>query len=219
MSDLKNPQTDLRKSYSVYLNIGFIAALLFFIGLFNIRFGQHDSHDFTPKEKEVITAEHIEQTIHKNKPVEPPRPQTPLEVTDDVTIEDEIIDLNAELIFDERIELPQPPSEEDIPDDEEIFIIVEQKPGIPGGIRQQINKHLKYPEIAQKAGIEGRVVVQFVVNENGKVVQPVVMRGIGGGCDEAAVRAIQKLNFSPGMQRGRPVKVQMTVSVVFDLQN
>jgi protein TonB len=45
------------------------------------------------------------------------------------------------------------------------------------------------------------------------------MRGIGGGCDEAAVRAIQKLNFSPGMQRGRPVKVQMTVSVVFDLQN
>lgn len=220
MLDRKNPKADLRKSYTVYLQVGLIVTLLILLGLFKIEFKPAETQQFVADEQETVKMEEIEQTKQVTKPPPPPRPPSPVEVPNDEIIEDEILDLDAELDLDAPMDLPPPPPpQEEEEDEDEIFLVVEQQPSVPGGITQQIYKHLKYPEIAQKAGIEGRVVVQFVVNENGKVVQPVVVRGIGGGCDEAAVNAIQKLNFQPGMQRGRPVKVRMTVPVVFKLQN
>ena len=85
-----------------------------------------------------------------------------------------------------------------------------------GGL-QSIQGKIKYPEIAILAGIEGRVMVTFVIDEEGNVLNPVVVRGIGGGCDEAAVEAVRKAKFIPGMQRGRPVRVQFTLPVTFKL--
>jgi protein TonB len=61
--------------------------------------------------------------------------------------------------------------------------------------------------------------VQFVIDERGNVNNPVVVRGIGGGCDEAAVEAVKKAKFTPGMQRGRPVKVSYTLPVTFRLSS
>jgi protein TonB len=89
----------------------------------------------------------------------------------------------------------------------------------PAGGMDAIYRRVKYPEIARKAGIEGRVVLQFIVDERGNVVNPIVIRGIGGGCDEAAIDAIRGVKFTPGMQRGRPVKVQFQLPIVFRLQN
>jgi len=218
MLERKKPNVDLRKSYTVYLQIGLIVTLLILLGLFKFEFKPAAAQQFVAQEQETVKMEEIEQTEQVTKPPPPPRPPSPVEVPNDEIIEDEILDLDAELDLDAPMDMPPPP-EEDLEEEDEIFLVVEQQPNVDGGITQQIYKHLKYPEIAQKAGIEGRVVVQFVVNENGKVVQPVVVRGIGGGCDEAAVGAIQKLDFTPGMQRGRPVKVRMTVPVVFKLQN
>ena len=73
--------------------------------------------------------------------------------------------------------------------------------------------------MARRAGIEGRVTVQFIVNEAGQVENPRVIRGIGGGCDEAALEAVKKAKFTPGMQRGRPVRVQFSLPVIFRLQS
>jgi protein TonB len=73
--------------------------------------------------------------------------------------------------------------------------------------------------MARKAGIEGRVTVQFIVNEQGKVENAQVVRGIGGGCDEEALKAIRAAEFEPGMQRGRPVRVQYALSINFRLDN
>ena len=73
--------------------------------------------------------------------------------------------------------------------------------------------------MARKAGIEGRVIVQFIVNEEGKVENPRVIRGIGGGCDEEALRAASNALFKPGRQRGEPVRVQYSLPVIFKLQN
>jgi TonB family protein len=73
--------------------------------------------------------------------------------------------------------------------------------------------------MARRAGIEGRVYVQFIVNENGDVEEPRVIRGIGGGADEEALRAVRDAKFKPGVQRGRPVRVQYSLPVVFKLNN
>ena len=102
--------------------------------------------------------------------------------------------------------------------DDETFIVVEQMPEPIGGMKAIYDK-VVYPDIARKAGIEGRVVVQFVVDETGKVVDPQILRGIGGGCDEAALAALKDVEFTPGYQRGVPVRVQFQLPIVFRLQN
>ncbi len=89
-------------------------------------------------------------------------------------------------------------------------------PELIGGLAS-IQRSVIYPEIAKKAGIEGRVFVQFIIDEKGNVVNPVVLRGIGGGCDEAALEAVRKAKFRPGKQRGRAVRVQYSIPIVFRL--
>lgn len=98
----------------------------------------------------------------------------------------------------------------------EIFLVTEEDPILIDGL-EGIQRTVKYPELARKAGIEGRVFVQFVVNEKGEVENPIVTRGIGGGCDEAALEAVKLAKFIPGKQRGRPVRVQYSLPVTFKL--
>lgn len=101
--------------------------------------------------------------------------------------------------------------------DGELFNAVEQMPEPKGGIIELMKK-INYPEEARKAGIEGRVIVQFIVDKNGNVQNPQVIQGIGGGCDEEALRVIKSTVFTPGQQRGQDVNVKMTMPVVFRLQ-
>ncbi|REL24317.1 TonB family protein [Rhodohalobacter sp. SW132] len=103
----------------------------------------------------------------------------------------------------------------DAPDD--FFVVVEEMPELIGGLAS-IQQDIRYPEMARRAGIEGRVYIQFIVNEEGDVENPQVIRGIGGGADEEALRAVQHAKFKPGIQRGRPVRVQYSLPVVFRLQ-
>ncbi|WP_164682862.1 M56 family metallopeptidase [Cyclonatronum proteinivorum] len=112
--------------------------------------------------------------------------------------------------------LPPPPppalNEGDSPD---LFTVVEQMPEMIGG-QMAFYSALRYPEMARQAGIEGRVILQFIVDEQGNVTNPTVVRSAGaGGLDEAALEALSQVRFKPGMQRGRAVKVQMTQPVVF----
>ncbi|NBC26324.1 MAG: TonB family protein [Bacteroidetes bacterium] len=101
---------------------------------------------------------------------------------------------------------------------DDFFVVVEEMPELIGGLAS-IQKNIRYPEMARRAGIEGRVYVQFIVNEQGEVERPKVIRGIGGGADEEALRAVKQAKFKPGIQRGQPVRVQYSLPVVFRLQN
>jgi protein TonB len=94
--------------------------------------------------------------------------------------------------------------------------VVEQPPTLNGGLKE-LQKKVLYPSVAVQAGIEGRVVVQFVINDKGIVLNPSIVRGIGGGCDEEAIRVIKLARFSPGMQRGKPVAVKYTIPISFKL--
>jgi TonB family protein len=95
--------------------------------------------------------------------------------------------------------------------------LVENMPGPIGGMFA-IQEKIKYPEIAKRAGIQGKVIIQAFIDENGNVVHTKILNGIGGGCDEMAVDAVKKTKFNPGTQNGKPVKVQVTIPIVFKLQ-
>ena len=96
------------------------------------------------------------------------------------------------------------------------FKVVEQMPELKGGLEGIMTK-IKYPEEARQKSIEGRVYVQFIVNEQGDVEDAKVIRGIGGGADEEALRVVRQAKFEPGMQRGRPVRVQYSLPIFFRL--
>ena len=102
-----------------------------------------------------------------------------------------------------------------------IFIMVEQMPEFPGGetaMYKYLAENIKYPASAKEDGIEGTVYVKFLVNSKGKISNVEVVRGIGGGCDEEAVRVVKKMPvWNPGMQQGKPVDVNYTLPVKFQL--
>ena len=214
----KKPDADLRRYYSLFLEIGLIVVLLIFIMAVKVRLTPAGVKADLTEEQEIVKMEDIIQTEHPEKPPPPPRPPVPVEVPNDEVIEDQIIDIDAELNLDQPLDLPPPPEEEAEEQEEDFFVVVEQMPELMGSLKK-LQDCVKYPEMARKAGIEGRVIVQFIVNENGKVENPVVVRSIGGGADEEALRCVKKAEFKPGMQRGKPVRVQYSLPVVFKLQN
>ncbi len=111
---------------------------------------------------------------------------------------------------------PQAQVQPDHTTDDDVYTVVEQMPELIGGLAS-IQRTIRYPEEARRDGIEGRVYVQFTVNEEGGVEDARVIRGIGGGADEEALRAVRQAEFHPGMQRGEPVKVRYSLPIVFRL--
>lgn len=101
-------------------------------------------------------------------------------------------------------------------DIEDFFVVVEDMPELIGGL-ESIQRDIRYPQTARQAGIEGRVYIQFIVNEEGDVEKPKVIRGIGGGADEEALRVVRQAKFKPGLQRGQPVRVQYALPILFKL--
>ena len=100
--------------------------------------------------------------------------------------------------------------------DEAFLAFAEVMPEVKGGL-PSLYKKIKYPEIAKKAGISGKVYVLAFIDEAGSVQDVKVIKGIGGGCDEAAVEAIKSTEFVPGTNQGKPVKVKMSLPVNFQL--
>jgi len=218
--DRRKPNANLQKFYLINLQIGFIITLLLLIGLFRVNLNMASEFEITVKEQEVIEMEEVVRTEQQLAPPPPPRPPQPEPVPNEEIIEDVFFDLDTDLDLSAPMSLPPPPPlpVDDNEDEEpEVFTIVEDMPELIGGMNA-IYQHLRYPEIARQVGIEGRVVVQFIIDEQGRVVDPVVVRGIGGGCDEAAVEAVKKVEFTPGRQRGRAVRVRYSLPIVFRLQ-
>jgi len=216
MIERKKPNADLRRFYGVLYQLGLIIALVIFIAAVRFEFRSAPPEEIVLNEQEIVEMEEIIQTRQMETPPPPPRPPVPVEVPNDEIIEDIDINIDADLALDGPLNLPPPPPPAE--EEEDFFTVVENMPELIGGLAG-LQSSITYPEMARKAGIEGRVFLQFIVNERGEVENPRVIRGIGGGCDEEALKAIQKAKFKPGLQRGRPVRVQYNLPVVFKLQN
>lgn len=218
----KTEEADLRKRYPLYIEIGLIVTLILLIVAFRINWRPEQGVQFVVEEQEVVQMEEIVQTRQEVAPPPPPRPPVPVEVPDETTLEEAELNLDAALDIGEAVASvppppPPPPQKQEEEPEPEVFVVVEEMPELIGG-QQAIYNCIKYPEIARKAGVEGRVIVQFIVNEQGNVSDAQVLRGVGAGLDEEALRCIGQLKFKPGKQRGRPVRVRMSLPVIFRLQ-
>jgi len=116
----------------------------------------------------------------------------------------------------QNYEMPPPQENDNMEDDPAIYRTVEVMPEPVGGY-EAIKKKLIYPDKAKEDGIQGIVDVEITVDEFGEVTNAEVVKGIGHGCDESARIAVYYTKFKPGLQKGKPVKVQMTVPIEFKI--
>lgn len=168
------------------------------------------------EEENAQTKEEVIKQILPTPPPELPMPiETPVtEFAENNSVEDKIEGEDVKQIT-EQPALP-PKEESEIEEETGYFVAVEEMPEPLGGVKS-IQEKIVYPEIAKRAGVEGKVFVRAFVDEYGNVTSAEIVKGIGAGCDDAAIDAVLKTKFSPGKQRGRPIKVQVTIPIVFKL--
>lgn len=225
MEAKKSPKADLESKRTVFVQIGLIVALAAMLVAFEWKSYDVQQTDLGARQAEKVEDEMIEIT-NQNKPPPPPAPppQTTLIniVNNDVEIETDIeIDAEATELTEIPEYTPVAAAEEEEVVEAEIFTVVEESPSFPGGDEARIRfltENIKYPQIARESSIQGTVYVTFVVEKNGNVTDVRVLRGIGGGCDEEAVRVIKAMpKWNPGKQRGKPVRVQFNMPIKFTL--
>ena len=103
-----------------------------------------------------------------------------------------------------------------VKDDQGIYIMCEKMPELVGGM-DGLQKKIRYPLQAKSLGVQGVVYVQSIINEKGKIEDPKVVKKLGAGCDEEALRVLKKSKFKPGYDKGKPVKVRFTLPIFFRL--
>lgn len=106
--------------------------------------------------------------------------------------------------------------QQSVKDQEGNYLVCEKMPEIKGGLKT-LQKKIRYPLQAKSLGVQGVVYVQFIVNEEGKVEKPIIIKKLGAGCDEEALRVLKKVKFTPGYDKGKAVKVRFTLPVRFML--
>ena len=213
----KNPKFDIKSKYRKVFEISFVIALFLVIVAFKTfpKIEQKETVKLSAQEV-IITEDDVLRTkINIPKPPPPPKPVIPIESPTDEDLSDiELID--NELNMNENLEKPKLFEEEDNTE-EFIFIpVAEVMPEPIGGI-SEIQKKIIYPPFAVRAGIQGKVFIKAFVDEKGNVIKTEIIKGIGAGCDEAAIAAVMKTKFKPGKQRGKPVRVQVSIPIFFKL--
>jgi periplasmic protein TonB len=224
----KSDKANLEKKKGLFLQIGLVTVLALLLIAFEwttreVSTGSLGELSDVIMEEEIIP-------ITRPEEIQPPPPPPPPQITevlniveDDVEIDDELFIDDVEARADTRIEFAQIMMEEEEEEEAEIFFIVEDMPDFQGGgqdaFRRYIAENLRYPTIAAESGIQGRVFVQFVVNKDGVVSDATVVRGVDPVLDREAIRVIMSSpKWTPGRQRGQPVRVAFTFPINFVLQ-
>jgi protein TonB len=224
MEAKKTEKADLTNKSWLFFNIGLLVSLLIAVSAFEYR--QYDDTGVKDLNKGNNQMEEIIEVPPTDQPPPPPpkiqQPQI-VEVPDEEEIEEEIkVEFDVEVTEDTKVsEIVIAPVEEPKEEVDEIFTVVEETAAPKGGMQafyDFVGKKLKYPAQARRMGTEGKVFVQFVINKDGTISDVVAIKGIGAGCDEEAVRIIQTSPpWTPGKQRGKPVKQRMVLPITFKL--
>lgn len=225
----KTPKADLENKKSTWLLVGYVIVLAFMFIAFewtkrDIKIDTSQAITDLVFEEEIIPiTEQPEQAAPPPPPAAPPIAETLTIVEDDADVEETTIATSEET--NQAVEIKYVPVavEEEEPEEQTIFEVVEQMPEFPNGgmagLMQYLSKNIKYPTIAQENGTQGRVTVQFVVNRDGSIVDAKVLRGVDPYLDKEAIRVISSMpKWKPGMQLGKAVRVKYTVPVMFRLQ-
>lgn len=217
----KNPEADLERRKLSFWMIGALTALAITLVAFEWTTFDRSREGLGALELDLIEEEVIPPSA--TPPPPPPPPPAPTQVIEIVDDEEEVVETETvEMEVQENTEVQAPVQREEEVVEEQIFTIVEDMPAYPGGeleMRKYLGKSIKYPQMAQDAGIQGTVFLTFEVDKDGKIKDVKVLRGIGGGCDEEAIRVVKAMpQWSPGKQRGKPVRVQFNLPVKFTLR-
>ena len=222
----KSPKASLEDKKMFFLLMGFVMVLsLVYIGLewteSEVTVYENVNTDFLVEDElDVI------QTS-QDQPPPPPPPPAPEVVEVLNVVENDVqtasIEINTEddknkvVIVNAPVAAPVVEEEDNV-----VFQVVETMPSFPGGdadLFKFLSTNVKYPVIAQENGIQGRVICQFVVNKDGTIVDVEVVRSVDPSLDKEAIRVIKSMpKWSPGKQRGKPVRVKYTLPVNFKLQ-
>jgi protein TonB len=223
MEAKKTEKADLTNKSMFFFSIGLFVTMGVTVAIF-----ENKTYD---EQVEVITRntdvaeEVMDVPVTDQPPPPPPQVQQPqvVEVPDEEEIEEEIqVNLDVEVTEDtkvEHIEIKQEKEEEE--DVNQIFTIVEEQAQPVGGMSafyKYVSEKMKYPAQARRMQVEGRVFCEFVVNRDGTLQDVKVIRGIGAGCDEEAIRVIQSAPpWKPGKQRGKAVRSKFNLAIIFKL--
>lgn len=234
MEQHKTPQKDIYRHQPIFFQVGLILSLVIVMTAFEWRFyddfeqidlGMEDTPTFILEAPTIIEeskqmpkpmAQDPEIIASKEENIKIEEVKEKLALTD-ASQDKKSTDLQSKKpVFDiPKVHL-SPKDEEDT-----LFIVVEQQPEPEGGMKafyKYLSKNIKYPRLARRQGIEGKVFVQFVVSKDGTFTDFKILKGIGAGCDEEALRVLKNAPaWKPGKQRGRPVRVQMSIPISFTL--
>uniref|UniRef100_UPI0040488423 energy transducer TonB n=1 Tax=Algoriphagus sp. TaxID=1872435 RepID=UPI0040488423 len=226
MEAKKTPSADLTKKVGMFTNLGLAVA----VGLTLAAF-EYKSFDDSGLKDLGSVADNFEELLDVPITQQPPPPPPPppmeqpviQEIPDEVEIEEKI-DVNFDVDVKETTVIKEVAIKEVVIEEEkadQIFDVVETQPNPPGGMsgwNKYLSNNLKYPTQARRMGVEGTVIVVFVINTDGSIQDVEVLRGIGGGCDEEAVKVVTNApKWEPGKQRGKPVRTRMRLPIRFKL--
>jgi len=222
MEPRKYPEADIRKKTDIYFMVGLAVALGITYAAFSFTTSDQVDNSMLMVEQIEEVEEMTDITRQEQPPPPPPPPPQTIEVIEDdseveeAEIEDTEIDQETVIEpIQEQIEVVEQTKEQ------EVFMVVEDMPEFPGGdakMFEYISKNLEYPPLAKENSIQGRVVVQFVVDENGKITNAKILKGIGWGCDEEALKVINSMpRWKPGKQRNKAVPVRYNLPIRFVL--
>ncbi len=200
----KSPKADLEGKKSTWLLVGYVVVLAFMFVAF----------EWTQRDVKIDTSQAVADVVFEEEII-------PI-VDDKAEIDESTTIINEDNVAPVEVKYVPVQVVEEEPEEQTIFEVVENMPDFPGGqaaLMQYLAKNIKYPTIAQENGTQGRVIVQFVVNKDGSIVDAKVVRSVDPYLDKEALRVINTMpKWKPGMQRGKPVRVKFTVPVMFRLQ-
>lgn len=221
----KTPKANLENKKTMAILIGLVLALGIMFIAFEWSKNEIKVYEDAIQGEFVEDEEMIEVTFRDETPPPPPPPIQETVLSDIIDIREnkediQTKDFNSEDDKNKKVVIQAPiaaPVED--PEENRIHVVVERMPEFPGGeaaMNQFINRTIRYPVIAQENGIQGRVVVQFVVNTDGKIVDVEVVRGVEESLDKEAIRVVKAMPpWNPGRQGGKNVRVKYTLPIRF----
>ncbi len=226
--EVKHEEPTLKKGKSRWLFMGLIVTLSFMF----VSFEMHERNVTYTISDLVSDPDFFEElvpvTYNQDKPLPPPPPPVAvnpdeLNIVDDNSTEIEG-DIAASDPTDAPVIIPIPVEvPEEVVDENVEFVVVEEMPMFRDGtadLMKYLSENIKYPTVSAEQGVQGKVVVQFIVGVHGEILNPVVVKSVDPYLDKEAIRVISSMpKWKPGKQRGKAVRVKYTVPVVFRLQN
>jgi len=222
MEAKKSEKADLTNKTGLFFSIGLTFTLIVAERSFEHR-TYEEKLDLLQGARTNVMEEMLEVPPTEQPPPPAPVIQQPqiVEVPDEQEIKEDLnIKVDVEVTEDTKVEAVTV-VEEVKEEFDEIFTVVEETATPKGGMSafyKMVSDKMKYPAQARRMGVEGKVFVQFVIGKDGAISDVKVLKGIGAGCDEEAIRVVQSSpSWNPGKQRGKAVKQRYTLPIIFKL--